>query len=96
VPDLVHATLDLLIDRESGIWHLANKGEITWAELAMATAKHNDLDTSLIIPVPLSSLNYAAPRPNYCVLGTERGNHMPELKTALERYFKEKQVPVTL
>lgn len=96
VPDLVHATLDLLIDRESGIWHLANKGEITWAELAMATAKHNDLDTSLIIPVPLSSLNYAAPRPNYCVLGTERGNHMRELKTALERYFKEKQVPVTL
>jgi dTDP-4-dehydrorhamnose reductase len=95
VPDLVHATLDLLIDAEKGIWHLANKGEITWAELALATAKHNDLDTSLIRSVPLADLNYAAPRPNYCVLGTERGNHMPELNMALERYFKEKQVTVT-
>ena len=26
LPDLVHNALDLLIDRESGIWHLANSG----------------------------------------------------------------------
>ena len=26
VPDLVHATLDLLLDGETGLWHLANDG----------------------------------------------------------------------
>ncbi|RYD53963.1 MAG: SDR family oxidoreductase, partial [Sphingobacteriales bacterium] len=30
VPHLVHAALDLLIDDECGIWHLANKGAISW------------------------------------------------------------------
>lgn len=30
VPDLVHTCLDLLIDRESGIWHLSNCGALSW------------------------------------------------------------------
>ena len=35
VPDLVHATLDLLLDDARGIWHLANPGAVTWSELAI-------------------------------------------------------------
>ena len=31
VPDLVNAALDLLIDGETGIWHLANRGAVSWA-----------------------------------------------------------------
>jgi dTDP-4-dehydrorhamnose reductase len=31
VPDLVNACLDLLVDEESGIWHLTNEGELSWA-----------------------------------------------------------------
>jgi dTDP-4-dehydrorhamnose reductase len=38
VPDLVHATLDLLLDGERGIWHLANVGSISWHELAREIA----------------------------------------------------------
>ena len=38
VPDLVHVCLDLLIDGESGIWHLANVGDVSWAELAARAA----------------------------------------------------------
>jgi dTDP-4-dehydrorhamnose reductase len=30
VPDLVHACLDLAIDGEAGLWHLANTGTVTW------------------------------------------------------------------
>ncbi len=46
VPDLVHATLDLLLDGESGIWHLTNQGAISWHELAReaAFAAHLDKD----------------------------------------------------
>jgi dTDP-4-dehydrorhamnose reductase len=39
VPDLANASLDLLIDEGSGIWHLTNGGAITWAELARMVAR---------------------------------------------------------
>jgi hypothetical protein len=29
----VNTSLDLLIDGERGVWHLANAGAVTWAEL---------------------------------------------------------------
>ena len=44
VPDLVHATLDLLLDEEKGIWHLTNQGAISWHELACQVADHAKLD----------------------------------------------------
>ena len=48
VPDLVHATLDLLLDQENGIWHLTNQGAISWHELAREAASAAKLDRSLI------------------------------------------------
>jgi dTDP-4-dehydrorhamnose reductase len=38
VPDLVHATLDLLLDGERGIWHLTNQGAVSWHDLACEVA----------------------------------------------------------
>ena len=38
VPDLVQATLDLLLDEETGIWHLTNRGAVSWHDLACAMA----------------------------------------------------------
>jgi dTDP-4-dehydrorhamnose reductase len=38
VPDLVHTCLDLAIDGEAGVWHLANVGATTWEELARRSA----------------------------------------------------------
>ena len=38
VPDLVHATLALLLDDEKGIWHLTNQGAVSWHDLARAVA----------------------------------------------------------
>jgi len=48
VPDLVHATLDLLLDEENGIWHLTNQGAISWHELAKEAAAAARLDRKLI------------------------------------------------
>ena len=48
VPDLVHATLDLLLDDESGIWHLTNQGAVSWHELAREAAIAAKVDHSLI------------------------------------------------
>jgi dTDP-4-dehydrorhamnose reductase len=49
VPDLVHATLDLLLDEENGIWHLTNQGAISWNELAHAVADTAKLDKRRIL-----------------------------------------------
>jgi dTDP-4-dehydrorhamnose reductase len=89
VPDLVNACLDLLIDKEEGIWHLANEGAITWADLAYSIANAFDLDTALIQPVTHKELGYAAARPTYSVLGTNKGYLLPTLENALQRYIAE-------
>ncbi|WP_245409699.1 family 1 glycosylhydrolase [Allosphingosinicella vermicomposti] len=52
VPDLCHATLDLLIDGEKGVWHLTNQGSLSWHEFARRIADRAGYDGSLIAPVP--------------------------------------------
>lgn len=89
VPDLVHTALDLLIDGESGIWHLANQGALTWAELARQVARMAQLPENLIVPVSLAEAKLPAPRPLYSVLGSSRGLLLPSLEDALNRYFEE-------
>jgi dTDP-4-dehydrorhamnose reductase len=89
VPDLVNTCLDLLVDGESGIWHLANSGVVTWAELARLAAQAADLDPGLVREHPT---RLAARRPAYTVLGSERGQLMPPLDDALQRYLNECEV----
>jgi dTDP-4-dehydrorhamnose reductase len=97
VPDLVNTSLDLLIDKEKGIWHLANTGEITWADFARKVAHKAHLNAELILGHPLDLLNLKAPRPLYSVLKTEKGVVLPSLENALKRYFQERIiVPVEL
>ncbi|HUR37720.1 MAG TPA: SDR family oxidoreductase, partial [Terriglobales bacterium] len=90
VPDLVHTSLDLLIDQENGIWHLANDGAITWADFAVAAAERAEVDTQLIHRVTASSLALAAPRPSFSALSSERGQLLPPLPNALDRYMRER------
>ena len=94
IPDLVHASLDLLIDEERGIWHLANPGAVTWAELARLAANLAALDASFIEARPTRDLNLAAPRPMYSVLSSERGWLLPPLENALSRYLHERELPL--
>lgn len=89
VPDLVNASLDLLIDGERGIWHLANSGAINWAELARRAAELAGLDASRVKGCPTSALGLAAPRPLYSVLGSERGAILPSLDESLVRFIAE-------
>jgi dTDP-4-dehydrorhamnose reductase len=90
VPHLVHAALDLLIDGERGIWHLANAGESSWAELARTAARESDLDESLVRGRPHTELGLSARRPRYAALGSERGQLLPPLQTALAAYLRER------
>jgi dTDP-4-dehydrorhamnose reductase len=92
VPELVHAALDLLIDGEEGIWHLANSGETSWADLARRAAKIAGLDASLVEGCSTLDLNLAAPRPLYSVLTSERGLLLSSLDEALARYVQQSEM----
>ena len=94
VPDLVHATLDLLIDGESGVWHLANRGEVTWGQFARHAAILGGAREDLIVERPASTLNFVAARPTYSVLGSEKGQFLPSLEDAMCRYFEERREAV--
>lgn len=90
VPDLVHATLDLLVDGECGVWHLANRGAVSWADFARQAARCAGLDETLVVAKPTEGLQLAAPRPPYSALGSARGSLLPRLEDALERYLRER------
>ncbi len=87
VPDLVHASLDLLIDRECGIWHLTNGQALTWAELALKAANMAEVDASRLEGYAGSKMNYLAARPAYTALSSERAILLPDLDDALARYL---------
>lgn len=91
VPDLVHACLDLAIDGEAGLWHLANVGETTWAALAREAARHAGHADDRVIGVPADRLPFRCPRPPFSVLGSARGCLLPRLEHALHRYHGERK-----
>jgi dTDP-4-dehydrorhamnose reductase len=89
VPDLVNASLDLLIDGEAGLWHLSHAEPVTWYELAARAAGIAGIDAAGLERVRLEELALRAMRPRYCVLGSERGRLLPPLQSALVRHVEE-------
>jgi dTDP-4-dehydrorhamnose reductase len=87
LPHLVDAVLDLLIDGEQGIWHLANDGQVSWADFAALAARLANLDDSLVRRVPVADLGLRACRPAFSALDSERGRVMPTLESAVTEYL---------
>ncbi|CAN5719991.1 hypothetical protein BH09MYX1_BH09MYX1_00460 [soil metagenome] len=84
LPDLVHHSLDLLIDGERGLWHLTNRGTISFGELAAHAARACTVPTDTLVR---GSIADATP-PCVIALATERTVHMPPLEDALIRYAR--------
>ena len=90
VPDLVHASLDLLIDGEHGIWHLANQGCVTWFQFIRTAAAIAKVESTRLEGCTTSALCLVAERPMNSALANGRGWVMPSLGDALERYVVER------
>jgi dTDP-4-dehydrorhamnose reductase len=89
VPDLIDATLDLLADGEGGIWHLANDGEVSWADLARQVARMANLDDDMVEASPADQLGFRARRPRFSALDSERGRLMRPLNHALTAFMND-------
>lgn len=83
VPHLVEACLDLLLDGESGLWHLANQGEASWDALARQAAEMAGLRPQLV------EAGSGAPMPRRSPLGSSRGALLPSLEAGLEAFFDD-------
>jgi dTDP-4-dehydrorhamnose reductase len=88
VPDLVSASLNILIDNEIGIWHLANKGELTWYELALEVTQRANLSPQLLKPLSVEELGLKAKRPFFSALSSTKGEPLPPLEQALDHFFE--------
>jgi dTDP-4-dehydrorhamnose reductase len=80
VPDLVHAALDLLIDGETGIWHLANQGQLSWYAFAQRVASGAGYDGALVLPLD-------GQLPTSTALGSARGTLLRPLDHAIDAYL---------
>jgi dTDP-4-dehydrorhamnose reductase len=90
VPDLVNVCLDLLIDKEAGVWHLTNGEPITWLGLAFRAAEKAGIDPGNLDGRTRDRLGYVAARPFYSALSSERGILLPTLDDALDRYIESR------
>lgn len=86
VPDLVHASLDLLIDEEKGVWHLTNQEPVSWFDFGRRVAEALDLDARLVRPARPDELGWRARRPAFVPLGSVHGQLLPRLDDALARH----------
>ncbi|MGV3541405.1 MAG: family 1 glycosylhydrolase [Rufibacter sp.] len=94
VPDLVNTTLDLLIDEASGIWHIANAGTYSWAELAETVAKVAGLaHQPWLLAKPQADFHLPALRPVNVPLGTSKRAVLPSVEDALRRFLHACEIP---
>jgi dTDP-4-dehydrorhamnose reductase len=89
VPHLCDATLDLLIDGGTGVWHLSNGESVSWAQFAVQISGACGFDAGMIDFVSSGELGWKATRPAASALVSERGAVMPALSQALERFAQE-------
>lgn len=92
VPHLVDTTLDLLLDSASGIWHLANDGELSWFEFALAIARGLGLDTGMIQPRSHRQMGWIARRPVFSAMASQHGKLLPNLDVAIGNFSSQRSV----
>jgi dTDP-4-dehydrorhamnose reductase len=87
VPDLVNTTLDLLLDNETGLWHLTNDSPgLSWYELVKQAARLCQIPLITLHPGFTKDMHWRAKRPPYCLLTSEKAYLMPGIANALTRY----------
>lgn len=89
VPDLVHTCLNLILDNENGIFHVANDGRtLSWAECAQMVADLSGCNRFLIEAVPLKAMRQKGKHPHYSALKSEKGIRLPTLESAIAHYLE--------
>jgi dTDP-4-dehydrorhamnose reductase len=83
-PDVGNALLDLLIDGETGVWHIANREPVSWFDFAATLAEAIGAERQKVRPAPAEGS--VASYGTFAALRSERGEFLPPWHNALSRY----------
>ncbi|MGL4312851.1 MAG: sugar nucleotide-binding protein [Sphingomonas sp.] len=89
VPDLAHAVLDLLIDGETGIWHLTHGEAMQWDAFARAVLSACGADAGRVDTIAADADAWRAARPRQSALASQRGQPMPSLADAIACFARD-------
>ncbi|MBX9652852.1 sugar nucleotide-binding protein [bacterium] len=89
IPDLVDCCLDLLIDGTTGLWHLANNGELSWKAFAHLVARSAGISARRLAGCSGSRFCKDLSFPRRSSLSSERGLLLPELELSIARFGHE-------
>jgi dTDP-4-dehydrorhamnose reductase len=93
LPDFADICLDLLIDGERGIWHIANEGQISPAAFVERVAETGNLWPDY----RRRPTQRAEARATLCnALSSERAMLLPGLEDAIVRFLRDAQLPAEL
>lgn len=90
LPDLVLATLDLVIDGETGLWHLTGEEPVSWLDFGRRIAGALELDPAGVVDAAPATLGWRARRPRNAALVSRRGRLLPSLEEAIATHAAER------
>ena len=96
--DLSDALLALLEQEAAGVYHFANRGEVSWFDFAreiVALSGHPEVE---VVPTDSAALGRPARRPAYSVLDTARyervtGRAIRHFREPLSEYLSGPEIP---
>ncbi|RYY20595.1 MAG: NAD-dependent epimerase/dehydratase family protein, partial [Chitinophagaceae bacterium] len=87
IPDLVNTSLDLLIDKAAGIWHVTNAGQISLFDFAVELAAALQKKNSCIVQTNRHEMGWIAKRPAFSALKSRQSIDLPSLDNAIHRFI---------
>ena len=88
VPELVDICLDLLVDAESGLWHIVHRGAVSWTEFLKQVATSAGLADGLVCGGSSAGPGVDQP-PRLHALASQRGQLLPSLSDAIGRFCRD-------
>ncbi|MFN2385208.1 MAG: dTDP-4-dehydrorhamnose reductase [Thermoanaerobaculia bacterium] len=97
-PDLAQAILALLLTGAVGIYHFANRGEVSWHDFAREILRLWGREDVAVDPIASDSLSRRARRPAYSVLDTAKyenltGQPIRHFRDPLAEYLHKRAYP---
>lgn len=89
LPDLINTALDLLIDKETGIWHISGPEEVSYYDFARLAVGISGMQDIKVESIPSIRLASHALRPAYSVLTSASGITLPPLDMSINAYLSE-------
>lgn len=88
LPDIINTSLDLLFDKEKGIWHLSGPDAISYYDFAKMAVDISGLDKKIRSIPSIRLINHAR-RPAYSVLKSNSGIVLPPVEVSIYNYLNE-------